>query len=238
MRKWFLLGFIALILWFIPWVFSFYLGLVVYFPYEADGKSRYVRATGPMPAALGLDHEWASGDEIPLVCRACVVAAEDGRFFEHNGIDTDSIKQAIEQNNKRGKIKFGASTVTQQLVKNVFLYRNKTYIRKAREIVGAVMLDFIMNKDKQLIWYLNVVEFGPQVYGIRAAAKYYFRKDVKRLTLPECASLVAIVRDPNRSGKWLKAKAIPDYLARRRDGIIVRVSQWGLVQKLREEQSS
>lgn len=238
MKKWFLLGFIAAIVWFIPWVFSFYLGVVVYFPYKADGKTRYIRATGPLPAAIGLDKNWTPEDEIPAWCRASVIGAEDGRFLEHNGIDTASIQQAIERNKKKTKRKIGASTVTQQLVKNVFLYRDKTYIRKTREIAGAVLLDAIMSKNRQLTWYLNVVEFGPEIYGIRQASDYYFKKPPKRLTLGECASLVALLRDPVKSSKYLKSKNIPEYLAKRRDGIISNVVRWGLVGKLNEFQSS
>lgn len=233
MRKWFLIGIVAFILWFIPWVFAFYCGLVIYFPYEADGKSRYVRVTGPLPAAVGLDKSWTSNEDIPLVCKASVIGAEDSRFLEHSGIDTASIQQALERNSKRGKIKSGASTVTQQLVKNAFLHRDKSYIRKSREIVGALLLNLIMGKEKQLVWYLNIVEFGPRVYGIRAAAQYYFKKDPNRLNLTECASLVALLRDPIKSSKWLKAKTLPTYLAMRRDKIVTNVLNWGIVREIK-----
>lgn len=226
MKKLFLIAVAIFILWFFPWVFALYSGMAIYFPYEADGQSRFARVTGPLPASLGLDNDWVPSEDIPSTCKASVIAAEDGNFLEHNGIDIDSIKHALKRNSKKGKIKSGASTVTQQLVKNVFLHRSKTYIRKAREIVGALMLDLIMSKDRQLTWYLNVVEFGPRVYGLREASQYYFRKDPKKLRLSECASLVALLRDPSRSSKWLKSKQIPAYLAARRDTIIAGVRDY------------
>ncbi len=236
MKKYLLVASVIVFLWLIPWVFSFYLGAVVYFPYEADGQSRFTRITGPLPAALGLDDDWVSGADIPANCKASVIAAEDGNFLDHNGIDVDSIKEAIKRNSKNSKRKIGASTVTQQLVKNVFLYRDKTYLRKAREIVGALMLDFIMSKDRQLTWYLNVVEFGPRVYGLRQASQYYFRKNPNNLSLYECASLVSLLRDPGRSSKYLKSGRVPPYLAARRDSIVAGVTQWGILWQLKENE--
>lgn len=224
------------ILWFIPWVFAFSLGTVVYFPYESDGNSRYVRMTGPLAATIGIDDDWADKTQIPLHCKAALIAAEDGKFLDHSGIDTQSIQKAIERN-KRRKIARGGSTITQQLVKNVFLHRKKTYIRKAREIVGAILLDVVMSKSDQLTWYLNVVEFGPRVYGIRSAAKYYYNKSPKSLSLPECASLVALLRDPIRSSRGLRSKVIPSYLQRRQQTIMSSVQRSGIMNRLKELES-
>lgn len=223
---------VGLILWFIPWVFVFSLGGVVYFPYAEDGRNRYARLTGPLVADIGIDKDWAYESEIPLTCRAAVVVAEDGKFLEHSGIDRESIEKAIKRN-KKSKIARGGSTITQQLVKNVFLYRDKTYIRKTREIIGALILDIIMSKGDQLVWYLNVVEFGPRIYGIKSAAKYFFRKEPKRLTLTECASLVALLRDPVKSSRWLKAQTLPEYLRRRQQNIMSAVISSGILQKLK-----
>jgi monofunctional biosynthetic peptidoglycan transglycosylase len=232
MRTILTLAFVGFIVWFIPWVFVFSFGAVVYFPYEPDGHSRYARLTGPLAASVSLDKDWADASDIRLQCRAAVIAAEDGKFLEHNGVDTESIEKALERNRKKGKIKRGGSTVTQQLVKNVFLYRDKTYFRKAREIVGAVLLDLVMNKEDQITWYLNVVEFGPRIYGIKPAAKYYFNKEVKKLTLPECALLVGILRDPIKSSRGLKSKEIPAYLRLRQQKIVDSVYKSGVISQL------
>lgn len=228
--------FTGFILWFIPWVFAFSLGAIVYFPYESDGSSRYARMTGPLAASIGIDDDWTDKAQIPRHCKAALIVAEDGKFLDHNGIDTDSIQKAIERNRKRKSAR-GGSTITQQLVKNVFLYRNKTYIRKAREIVGALLLDFTMSKGNQLTWYLNVVEFGPRVYGIRAAATYYYNKSPKNLSLPECASLVALLRDPIRSSRGLRSKEMPNYLWRRQQSIIGSVQRSGIMNRLKELES-
>lgn len=233
MRTVFSLAIVVFMLWFVPWVFVFSMGTIVYFPYEPDGHSRYARLTGPLPYSLGLDNDWANGSEIPHYCRAAVIAAEDGKFLEHFGVDKESIEKAIERNRKKGKIKRGGSTVTQQLVKNVFLYRDKTYIRKAREIVGAVLLDLVMSKEEQLTWYLNVVEFGPNIYGLKAASNYYFKKDIKKLSLPECASLVAVLRDPVKSHRGLKSGEMPAYLRKRQQNIISAISRGGIVNQLK-----
>lgn len=235
MRTLIALGSLLFILWFIPWVFVFSLGVVVYFPYEADGKSRFTRMTGPLPHSVGLDGDWTSSTEIPLSCRAALIAAEDGKFLEHNGVDAESMEKALERNAKKGRIKRGGSTITQQLIKNVFLYRDKSYVRKAREVVGALLLDLMMEKRTQMTWYFNVVEFGPRVYGIKAASRYYYRKDPKALNLSECASLVALLRDPVKSSRGLKAPARPPYLEQRIQRIINAISQSGVSRRLRQQ---
>lgn len=176
----------------------FYFGLVVYFPYEANGHDRFIRATGPLLNLIQSDGPWVSDDEIPKSCKRALIAAEDVRFYEHMGIDPKSIELAIAKNNKRGKITWGASTITQQLVKNAFLSRTRSYLRKAREMTGAILLDIIMSKDRQLVWYFNIVEFGPRVYGLKAAADFYYRKSPKKLTSAECHELVSLLPSPKR----------------------------------------
>ncbi len=205
------------ILWFIPWVFVFYTGLVVYFPYEADGKSRYVRATGPLLQRVNKELTWTPGNYIPANCRHALVAAEDMRFYEHNGVDLNSIEVAMKRNRRKGKIRWGGSTITQQLVKNAFLSRERSYFRKSREFVGALLLDLIMSKQDQITWYFNVVEFGPRLYGIHDAAQRFFKKKPQQLTLTQCVALVSILPDPKRSHKALLTGLVPNYLKKRQE---------------------
>ncbi|NBW82369.1 hypothetical protein EBR21_11505, partial [bacterium] len=165
-----------------------------------------------------------AGAEIPKSCKLALVAAEDTKFFIHHGIDFESLEKSYEYNQRRQKKKRGGSTITQQLVKNAFLSRERSYIRKAREIVGAVLLDATSSKDMQLNWYFNIVEFGPNVYGIKDAAQFYFKKAPAALTQRECASLVAILPSPNKWNKSLKAGAPSGFLAARVGTIVARMS--------------
>lgn len=207
------------ILWFIPWVWCFYAGAIVYFPYKPDGKERYMRVTGPLLDVVKHDNEWVSFEEIPQTCKWAVVAAEDINFYQHSGVDLDSIQSAIKRNEKHKNIRFGASTITQQLVKNAFLSRKKSYVRKTREILGALILDAMMPKSQQLTWYFNVIEFGPSIYGIKAAAHYYFQKKPQKLTQEECVSLVSLLPSPKRFGHYVKSRAYAQVLERRKEQI-------------------
>lgn len=217
LRTWifWLLG--AFVVWFIPWVFVLYLGVLVYFPYHADGVTRYVRITGP---AVGwLSDQWTPYEQIPRSCREALIAAEDATYFEHRGVDFDSLQRAHARNERRGKIRAGGSTITQQLVKNAFLSRTRSYVRKARELMGALLLDVIMSKEKQLAWYFNIVEFGPDTYGIAAASQRYFRKPTSKLTRSQCINLVSILPYPTRYFGTLMGAKTPKFLEMKRDRI-------------------
>ncbi len=200
--------------WFIPWVFVLRLGVIIYRPYEPDGVSRYFRMTGPVPEFF-TDVQWADGKDLPKSCRRALVVAEDSNFYDHFGLDPESIEDAIKRNDKRGKVVWGGSTITQQLVKNLFLSRRKTYLRKAREAIGAVLLDMSINKEDQITWYFNAVEFGPNIYGIKEAARYYFNRTPNKLSTDQCVMLVAVLPHPNRSHFQLKSKHFSKTLKKR-----------------------
>jgi monofunctional biosynthetic peptidoglycan transglycosylase len=199
--------------WLVPWVFTFHLGTLAYFPYLPKSEQRYLRVTGPWSGPY--KKNWVPSEDIPRACKIALVAAEDTKFFIHRGVDLESIEKSYEYNQRKKKPKRGGSTITQQLVKNAFLSRNKSYVRKAREILGAVILDATSSKDMQLTWYFNIVEFGPKIYGIKDASQFYFKKSHKALSTRECASLVAILPSPNRWNKSLKAGAPSGFLVSR-----------------------
>lgn len=207
--------------WFIPWVFTLHLGILVYFPYQPRSAERYMRVTGPWSGAYS--RNWVEGKNIPKACKLALVAAEDTKFFIHHGIDLESLEKSYEYNQRKRKTKRGGSTITQQLVKNAFLSRERSYLRKAREIIGAILLDATASKDMQLNWYFNIVEFGPNVYGIKDAAQFYFKKQASALTQRECASLVAILPSPNRWNKSLKAGSPSGFLAARIGTVMARM---------------
>lgn len=211
----------AVTAWFIPWVFTLHLGILVYFPYQPRSQERYMRVTGPWSGTYS--RNWIDGKDIPKACKLALVAAEDTKFFIHHGIDLESLEKSYEYNQRKRKTKRGGSTITQQLVKNAFLSRDRSYVRKAREIVGAVLLDATAGKDMQLNWYFNIVEFGPNIYGIKDAAQFYFKKQASALTQRECASLVSILPSPNRWNKSLKAGSPSGFLAARIGTVMARM---------------
>ena len=221
--------FLIFLLWFIPWVFLLYSGILIYFPYKEDGISRYLRITGPVTSIF--TNDWASQKEIPVSCKAALVASEDARFYEHNGVDFESLQKSLTENKKSRKTKRGGSTITQQLVKNAFLSRKRSYTRKTREVVGALALDMIMPKDKQIDWYFNIVEFGPNTYGIENAAQRYFKIDAKKLSPAQCVALVAILPSPKKWNQSLEKKRLTDFFVQRYKKISINMVDMSLISR-------
>lgn len=133
-----------------------------------------------------------------------ITTTEDGSFFTHEGFSSMQIKAALAKNVKRGEFNRGASTISMQLVKNAFFDRNKTVARKAQEALYTWLMESILRIPKQRIMeiYFNVIEFGPEIYGIEEASKYYFGKRSDALTLNEAAFLIAIIPGPRRGGHY------------------------------------
>ncbi len=134
--------------------------------------------------------------EIPDIMKHAVVAIEDERFYEHYGIDMVGIARAMAKNIKAGRVVQGASTLTQQLVKNAFLTSEKTFKRKAIEAMMAFQLERKYSKEEILTLYLNEIYFGHGAYGLAAASELYFAKDPKDLTIAECAMLAGVPKSP------------------------------------------
>lgn len=210
------------LIWFVPWVFRLHLGSVRYLAYEPDGVGRYARVVGPAaPAGTA----WVPIEEVDRGCRAAVVVAEDVRFYSHRGVDWRTIEAALRRDWRHKRVVWGGSSITQQVVKNVFLARERTLLRKTREIVGALLLDRIMSKDAQLAWYLNVAELGPRVYGLAHASRTYFQRDARDLTLAQCVALFAILPDPVASHRSLLGEGVPARVEQRRRGILRALAQ-------------
>lgn len=140
---------------------------------------------------------YANYDEIPSRVIEALVAIEDTSFFEHGGINPEAITRAIIKDIKAGKLVEGASTITQQLVKNMILTREKKFTRKIQEMIVAMKLEKELTKEQILERYLNQVYLGHGYYGIKAAAKGYFRKELNELTMKEIAILVGLPKAPS-----------------------------------------
>lgn len=148
----------------------------------------YILENDPVP----LKKDWVSLDEIsPNVIRAFIVA-EDQKFFKHWGFDFEQILSAVKE-------KRGASTITQQTAKNVFLWENRSWFRKGLEAIITPLLEFFWGKKRIIEVYVNIVELGKGVYGIEAASQHYFKKPASRLSLEEAVTLAAILPSPR---KW------------------------------------
>jgi monofunctional biosynthetic peptidoglycan transglycosylase len=127
-----------------------------------------------------------------------VLASEDQKFFGHEGVDWDAIKESVEVNRARKRFARGGSTITQQLAKNLFFTTHKSLLRKARELLVARWLEEDLSKRRILELYLNVIEWGDGIYGCEAAARRYYGKDCASLSAPEAAGLAAMIPNPRR----------------------------------------
>lgn len=144
-----------------------------------------------------LKHKWVPFDEISPNLPLAVIASEDNRFATHNGFDFEEIQKAMKENEKR-KRKRGASTISQQTAKNVFLWPQSSWIRKGLEVYFTVLIEFFWSKERIMEVYLNSIEMGKGIYGAQAAAKYKFNTTAKKLTAGQCALIAATLPNPIR----------------------------------------
>ncbi len=159
----------------------------------------------------GIEKDWVPWEEIAPVMGRSAVAAEDANFCNHWGFDMAAIRQAIEEGSNRG-----ASTISQQVVKNVFLWQGRSWVRKAMEAVLTPVVELVWSKQRILEVYLNVAEFGEGVFGIQAAAQHHFGVDAKDLTELQAARLAAVLPNPK---DWNPAKP-SSFVRSRTRGII------------------
>jgi monofunctional glycosyltransferase len=139
---------------------------------------------------------WTPISSVPSSLKKAVIAAEDANFYAHEGVDYEAIREAIRTDIRKGRLVRGGSTITQQLAKNLFLSRERTFTRKIKEYVLARRIDDRLSKARILELYLNVVELGPMVYGVGKASRYYFGKSASDLSLRESAFLASMLPGP------------------------------------------
>lgn len=146
----------------------------------------------------GLKRDYTSSQNISSYAKLAVIAAEDQLFPDHNGFDWKSIRKAMKYNQRKpGRIR-GASTISQQVAKNVFLWQGRSWIRKALEAYFTFMIEVLWGKERILDMYLNVVEMGPGIFGIEKASKIYFNKSSSELSRNEAAMIAAILPNPKQ----------------------------------------
>ena len=171
------------------------------------------------PGSVGeLYYAWADREAISWDAARAVVASEDQRFAEHHGIDFVSLDRALEAYADGDGLR-GASTITQQVAKNLFLWQGRSFVRKALEAYFALLLELCLTKERILELYLNVAEFGPQVFGVEAAADKYFGSSASALDLKQAALLAAVLPNPHR----LLAAQPSEYVRERQAQIVSEV---------------
>ena len=168
---------------------GFYLALIVLFSFVPPPINLY--QIGEAWRLGGISKDWVGWDDIAPVMGRSVVAAEDANFCLHWGFDMAAIREAIEQGSSRG-----ASTLSQQVVKNTFLWHGRSWLRKAMEAALTPVVELLWSKQRILEVYLNTAEFDEGVFGVQAAAQHYFGTDASKLSDLQAARLAAVLPDP------------------------------------------
>lgn len=168
----------------------------------------------------GLKRDYVSYENISFNAKLAVIASEDQLFADHSGFDWKSIKKAMRYNEKKPGRTRGASTISQQVAKNVFLWQGKSYIRKGLEAYFTFMIELVWGKERILEVYLNVIEMGTGIFGIEKASNIYFQKSATDLSRQEAALIAACLPNP----KLRKAKPATKYVAGRSREIMQQMS--------------
>lgn len=164
--------------------------------------------------------QWVPYQRISSHLKRAVIASEDANFSDHDGVDWEALQKAYEKNNKKHRVVGGGSTITQQLAKNLFLSGSRNYLRKGQELVIAFMLETVMEKERILEIYLNVVEYGRGIFGAEAAARHYYQVSAARLSVGQAARLAVMLPNP----RFYDRHRDTHYLARRTNLIMNRMN--------------
>ncbi len=168
----------------------------------------------------GLKRDYVDFEEMSPNIRLAVMASEDQLFPDHNGFDVESIKKALSSNKKKNKRVRGASTISQQVAKNVFLWQGRTWVRKGLEVYFTFMIELLWSKERILEMYLNVAEMGKGIFGVESASQAYFKKPASKLTRTEAAMIAACLPNP----KKYTVKPVSKYIARRYPWIVIQMN--------------
>jgi monofunctional glycosyltransferase len=196
---------IALLRWINPWTTTV----------QMERRAQALRAHRPYKK----HYEFVPLGKISLNLQHAVVAAEDGRFRQHHGFDWVEMQKVLEDDVKRQRVGRGGSTITQQLVKNLFLTTERSFVRKGVEASLVPLMEAFLTKDRILELYLNVIEWGPGIFGAEAASEHYYHAHASEMTREQAARLAAIIPAPLKR----KTGQMNDYSAL----ILIRMNQTG-----------
>jgi len=210
-----LIAFLIAQLWFVSHI--------VYWSLYRPETTAFIESRLATNPKLKLQHAWVPYARISLHLKRAVVVAEDAKFLDHEGFDWEAIQDAFAKNQRQGKVVAGASTISQQLAKNLFLSGERTWLRKGQEAIITWMLEQTMSKRRILELYLNVAEWGDGVFGAEAAARYHFGVPASALNAEQGAWLAAILPSPR---KYVHGRTTP-YIESRVATILARMEKEG-----------
>jgi monofunctional biosynthetic peptidoglycan transglycosylase len=209
------------------------LGISYYFYLKNDAKIKLLSSHYPVFDKEKNDyvlspvkpHHWVRQDQISYEAKWAIVVSEDWAFFEHEGVDLRQLKIVLEESLQEGEFTRGASTITQQVIKNVILSPERTLTRKLKEILLTRELENTLSKEKILEIYLNIVELGKDIYGIYEASYYYFNKHPRNLNAREGAFLAMLLPSPIKYSVSFKEKRLTDFASEQIDSILIKLRQ-------------
>jgi monofunctional biosynthetic peptidoglycan transglycosylase len=171
---------------------------------------------------MKLKKDWVSLNEISPKLQLAVVCSEDQNFLKHNGFDFEAIDKALEYNETHKRTR-GASTISQQTAKNVFLWPGRSWIRKGFEVYFTFLIEIFWSKERIMEAYLNVIEMGDGIYGAQAASRTFFKKDAKYISASEAATIAAVLPNPRK----FNAGKPSAYVQGRRSWVLKQMGFWG-----------
>jgi monofunctional biosynthetic peptidoglycan transglycosylase len=169
-----------------------------------------------------IQYQWVSWENISLYVPLALICAEDQKFLDHFGFDLESIEEAWDER-QQGKRFRGASTISQQVVKNLFLWPGKSFIRKGLEAYFTLLIELFWSKKRILEMYVNIAQFGKGVYGVQAAGQKYFKKNASKITYYQAALMGAVLPNPVR----FKINRPSKYVNERTEWILQQMDQLG-----------
>lgn len=205
------------------WIAGIVLFSLVPVPFSAVMVDRQVSAWLEGDFGYRAHSDWVSMDDISPWMGLAVIAAEDQKFPDHWGLDVEAIEKALNYNERNANRVRGASTISQQTVKNLFLWDGRSWVRKGLEAGLTLVTETVWSKRRILTVYLNIAEFGEGIFGVEAAARHYFKKSAKQLTAAEAALLAAVLPNPIR----FKVNAPSGYVIQRQQWILRQMRQLG-----------
>lgn len=178
-----------------------------------------------------LNHDWEPIENISKNLQLAVICSEDQSFVKHTGFDLNAIEKAYE-NNKKGKRVKGGSTISQQTAKNVFLWPQRSWLRKGLEVYFTFLIETIWDKERIMEVYLNSIEMGNGIYGAEPAAQYWFKKPASKLSKLEASAIAAILPNPRQ----YKANPVTNYIASRKSWIMTQMNFYGTLNYKTEDE--
>ena len=181
--------------------------------YSQPEKSHYMEALQDSSPNLVIKQEFVPLDSISPYLKKAVLASEDAGFYFHPGFDVRAIAEALDANQARGKTKFGGSTITQQLAKNMFLSNERSWERKFKELAYALLMEKELGKDRILELYLNYAQWGPDIFGCQMACKEYYHKSCSKLSMDQAINMAAVLASPGKHNPRMRTS---QFMASRR----------------------